>query len=154
MFRRLGSKQLSANALGLARSTFMNRLTHAQHRGLISMEEMVKPDIRKATAVLEREAALAAAIQHSVKQERPEITVDDRLRERRLETELAERRKREKELLDRLAVAEEYRASVMDLAGRRLDPRGLSVEVSSRSRAETVILVLSDLHFGEHINAE
>lgn len=153
-YRKYGSKTAAANALGIFRSTMSNRLHNAQRRGFITLEEMVKPGIHKSAEILAKETANAAAIQHSIKQDRPEMTVDDRLRERRLETEVNNLRKREKELLDRLAKSEEYRASVMDLVGERLDPRGLSVEASSRSRAETVILVLSDLHFGEHINAE
>ena len=82
----------------------------------------------------------------------PSPDVDERVRERRLEQELSSFKKREKALLDRLMKAEEYRTSVLGLAGDRLDPARLIVEPPRDGRAETAILVLSDIHDGEYIN--
>ena len=81
-------------------------------------------------------------------------TIDDRMKERRLEQDLAALKKRNTELLDRLHTAEEYRSGVMGLASERLAPMPIGTPSAGTSRAETAILLLGDLHFGEFISRE
>lgn len=83
-----------------------------------------------------------------------EVTVDDRIRERRLEQEVSSLKKREKELLDQVISATDYRSSVMGLTSERLDPSEIKPIISTSTRGETAILLLSDLHFGEFISRE
>lgn len=86
----------------------------------------------------------------------PELPpIADLVRDRRLEQENAGLRRQVKELLDQIGKGDDFRAAVFGLAGDRLDPNKLEIgQPSLHSRAETAILVLSDLHFGEYISRE
>lgn len=153
-FRQYGSKTAAAAALGIARSTMANQLTQAAVRQFIRPEELAQPNINKSAAILEKEARNAAAIVHNLKPDVDAVLTGPSVKERRLEQENAALRKQLRDALDREIKGEDFRESVFGLAGQRLDPNKIAVHTSSQSRAETVILVLSDLHFGEYINRE
>lgn len=79
----------------------------------------------------------------------------DPLEVRRLKDEAAKLRSSLVEAERRAAEAEDLRASVMGLASERLIPTAFPTrQAAGVARAETAILVLSDLHFGEFVSRE
>lgn len=83
--------------------------------------------------------------------ERPEITVDDRIKERRLEQENSGLRRQVRDLMDRAVAAEDLRTSLLGLSDPLEPVTFQRTGRASRSR-ETVILFLSDLQWGEVIS--
>lgn len=150
-FRQHGSKTAGAGALGLSRSTMANRLANAQRRGFISGEELSQPNINKSAAILEREARNAAAIRHNLKPEADAIAAGPTVKERRLEQENIALRKQIRDALDREIKAEDFRASVFGLS-EPLEPVAFRHSGNPSRSRETVILVLSDLQWGEKIS--
>lgn len=154
VFRKFRSKTAASLALAIARSTMANRLNEAQRRGFITAKEMAEPNINKSAEILEREAKNAAAIEHEIKEARAaEPTVDDRIRERRLEQEVAALKRRERDLLDQVITLQDVRGTIMNLADALEAPAIiLPAPGSKKGGKRTAILHISDVHCGESVD--
>ncbi|GLS29976.1 hypothetical protein SAMN04488498_104319 [Mesorhizobium albiziae] len=80
-------------------------------------------------------------------------TIDERLRERRLEREVADLKTERKGLLDRIIAAEDLRATVFDLA-RAIEAPAVIAPISGGKRGgrRSAILHISDVHCGEAVD--
>lgn len=151
-FRKHGSKTAGGRAIGIFRSTMTNRLENALMRGFITSEEMTQPHINKSVEILQKEAKNAEAIKNSLKEERPEPTVDDRIRERRLEQEISALKKREKELLDQVISLQDVRGTIFSLNEALGAPAIIHPATGSKKGGKrSCILHISDVHCGEHV---
>lgn len=89
----------------------------------------------------------------SKKVDRPTPTVDDRIRERRLEQEIASLKKREKDLLDQVITLQDVRGTIMNLADALEAPAIIQpAPGSKRGGKRTAILHISDVHCGESVD--
>lgn len=80
-------------------------------------------------------------------------TVDDRVRERRLEREVADQKRTIKDLTDRLIAAEDLRQTVFDLAAAIEAPAVISpMPGAKRGGKRSAILHVSDVHCGEAVD--
>jgi hypothetical protein len=83
----------------------------------------------------------------------PPPSVDDHVRERRLEREVADLKADRKKLLDRIIAAEDLRATVFDLA-RAIEAPAVIAPASGDRRGgrRSAILHVSDVHCGEAVD--
>lgn len=121
--------QEAADALGLTRGGLQTRLRIAGARGFVPG--------KKAAAVIPEPVRLDVVERH------------------RLTDEIASLKKHQKTLMERLAAAEDHRASILGLGLGPVEPlarpRG---KISKHSGRQAAILHLSDLHVGEVVNRD
>lgn len=85
--------------------------------------------------------------------EAPPPTVEDRVRERRLEREVVDLKAERKALLDRIIAAEDLRATVYDLAKAIEAPAVIApAPGDKRGGKRTAVLHISDVHCGEAVD--
>lgn len=86
----------------------------------------------------------------------PEPIVEDSIAKRRDKDKIADLTRQLSEAERRAAQLEDHRAEVMGLASEPLTPVAFPARVPTvnGSKAETAILLLSDLHVGEHVSRE
>ncbi|MEP9397929.1 hypothetical protein [Mesorhizobium sp. KR2-14] len=124
--------RVAAAALGLSKNQADGRLRHIRRRGLDSIWLGASPAKPQAPA---------------------QPTVDDRVRERRLEREIAELRAERKGLLDRIITAEDLRATVFELARAIEAPAVIRPRPGGkRGGKRSAILHISDVHCGEAVD--
>lgn len=82
-----------------------------------------------------------------------EPDVDQRIRERRLEQELQQSKRREAELVDRIIELQDLRGQVMELTEALEAPSVIRpLPGDKRGGRRTAILHISDVHAGEHVS--
>ncbi|TIX28943.1 metallophosphoesterase [Mesorhizobium sp.] len=85
--------------------------------------------------------------------ERPAPSVDERIRERRLEQEVAALKKHTKELLDQVIALQDVRGTVMQLSDALEAPAIIRpMPGSKKGGKRTAILHISDVHAGEAVD--
>lgn len=84
---------------------------------------------------------------------KPEVTVNDRIRERRLEQDVAALKKREKELLDQVISLQDVRKTIFELADSLEGPAFIEPkDRTGKGGNRSVILHISDVHAGENVD--
>ncbi|MER9768850.1 metallophosphoesterase [Mesorhizobium sp. M0189] len=85
--------------------------------------------------------------------EKAQATVDDRIRERRLEQELAALKRHQKDLLDQVISLQDVRGTIMNLAEALEAPAIIRPVPGSRKGGKRIaILHISDVHCGESVD--
>lgn len=86
---------------------------------------------------------------------KPEVTVDSRIRERRLEQEIAALKKRERVLLDQVISLQDARATIFGLVDSLGDPIKIVPYASdTKGGRRRAILHISDVHGGEYVSLD
>ena len=138
-----GALLVAAQKLGVARSTLVYRVGRPTSVGIYERYFGLKVDWSKYNPRLQPQPT---------KEFPTEKTVDEQIIDRRQRDDSARLREENRELQRRVAAAEDIRAEVLGL--RDLPPPPVSFpprESKSAASAETVVLVLSDLHWGETV---
>src|SRR3546814_10829050 len=122
-----GNQTKAARSLGIPRATLQHQLSECERR-------------------IGKESSVAA-------EAKPEPTIDDRVRERRLEQEVTSLKRREKQLLDQVITLQNTRSTVMGLADALEAPDFITpVPGSQTGGKRTAILHISHLHCADHVH--
>lgn len=143
---------VAAERLGVISTSLRNRVGTPDTPGMYFRLMGLTVDWTKYKPVpVEPLPALSATAANTPKEAVPEV---DPLIEQRLRAELLSLRAERNKLLQRLANAEDLRAGVLGLTTTPPAPVNFPARTETTTQAETIVLFLSDLHWGERITFE
>lgn len=147
LYKKHGSQQGVANALGITRPTVAHRLREAVRRGVVKPSDAAPRSPRASKASIRM-----AAARDNVP--RPAPVPDDPVAMRRAMNENARLRASLKDMTERAINDETLRSELFGLRDIPVEPLEFPTPRGANNKAETVLVNLSDIHYGEVVDLD